>query len=263
MRIALVSLEQIWEDKNANITLCEDYIKYASKNRIELIIFPEMTLTGYSMNIAENSENKNDSNTINSFKKFAAKYNIAIVFGVIISENNRKGTNRAYFVNNKGEVLDNYSKIHPFSFAHEDKFYLAGNKMSITSYKSVNFALTICYDLRFPDLYSLLSEKSDVIINIANWPKKRVEHWKCLLKARAIENQLYLIGVNRIGIDGNNLEYEESSCVFNANGDMEQSIQSYNDMKIFEISKESTKLLKEEFNSVEDKKFDLYNKLMV
>jgi|SaaInl4_200m_RNA_FD_contig_61_237974_length_2399_multi_5_in_0_out_0_1 omega-amidase len=254
MKIVLVSLNQVWEDKTANLLNCEEYIKHASLNNAELIIFPEMTLTAFSVNTDVISENEENSFTIQSFQELAKKYNITIIFGVVIKEK-IKSSNRLYFIDNLGTILDFYKKIHPFSFANEDRYYVGGENIKIVEFNNIKFGLSICYDLRFSNLYhEYLNLKTDCIINIANWPSKRIDHWNTLLKARAIENQQFIIGVNRIGIDGNNLEYCESSNIFNSNGDHVKSLFKYNDMNIYEIDKEFTDNFKERFNTVQDRK---------
>lgn len=252
MKIALVSLNQIWEDKQNNLDICKNYIEKASTIKAELIIFPEMTLTGFTMNIETNSEEKSNSFTIKSFQKLAEMSNIAIVFGLIIKENN-KAKNSLYFIDERGEILESYSKIHPFSFVNEDKYFEAGNDAKAIEYKNIKFGLSICYDLRFSNLYQHYTlQNTDCIINIANWPSKRIDHWNTLLKARAIENQQFVIGVNRIGIDGNNLKYNESSAIYNANGENLIFLNQYKDMKIFNISKSYTDEFKLTFNTVQD-----------
>ncbi|MCK5294527.1 MAG: carbon-nitrogen family hydrolase, partial [Arcobacteraceae bacterium] len=254
MIIAIISLNQIWEDKKANLLLCERYIKEASSQSVDLIIFPEMTLTGFSTNINFASEDENSSETINEFQVLAKKYSIAILFGVVI-KNGRKALNKTIFIDCSGKIIGRYTKIHPFSFVGEDKYFNAGKNIEIVKFKDFNIGLTICYDLRFPELYSALSKNSDIIINIANWPEKRVEHWNTLLKARAIENQLFIVGVNRTGEDGNGHKYQESSFIFNANGEQVQS-NSFKDMKIFQISKDFTKDFKNKFNTINDRKIE-------
>ena len=177
-----------------------------------------------------------------------------VIFGVVIKEK-IKSSNRLYFIDNLGTILDFYKKIHPFSFANEDRYYVGGENIKIVEFNNIKFGLSICYDLRFSNLYhEYLNLKTDCIINIANWPSKRIDHWNTLLKARAIENQQFIIGVNRIGIDGNNLEYCESSNIFNSNGDHVKSLFKYNDMNIYEIDKEFTDNFKERFNTVQDRK---------
>jgi len=260
MKLATVSLNQIWENKKANLKFCEDYIVRASQSGVELIIFPEMTLTGFSININETSEIEENSETIVKFKDLAKQYKIAILFGVVI-KNNDKALNKSIFIDNNGNILGKYSKIHPFSFSGEDKYFNAGDKLSIIEYQNHKIGLTICYDLRFPELYSAYAKECDVIVNIANWPKKRINHWNILLKARAIENQLFIIGVNRIGIDGNNLEYQESSNIFDTNGKVVE-FQEKESMKIYEIDKSYTKEFKDKFNTTNDRKIEFYKGIL-
>ena len=126
-----------------------------------------------------------------------------------------------------------YRKIHPFSFANEEKYFSAGNDIVATNIGDVKIGLTVCYDLRFPELYRLYAkEKVDIIIDIANWPSVRVEHWKHLLKARAIENQCFIVGVNRVGVDGKSNEYNGCSGVFNPMG--KEIVLVENDEKIIQ-----------------------------
>lgn len=260
MKIALVSLNQVWEDKKANLDLCEKYIQKASDENVDLIVFPEMTLTGFSNNISITTENFKNSQTIQSFYVFAKKFNIGIVFGMV-TQDETKALNKSIFVGCNGKILGDYTKIHPFSFAGENKYFNAGNRLSVISYQEVNFGLTICYDLRFPELYSALGKQTDVIMNIANWPAKRIDHWNTLLKARAIENQIFVIGINRTGVDGNGLEYAESSNIFNANGEKLEFVQ-LGDMKIFEIDTNWTKEFKSKFNTTNDRKVEFYKDIL-
>ena len=260
MKIALVSLNQIWEDKKANLNLCERYINKASNESIDLIIFPEMTLTGFSNNIDLISEGFEGSETISSFSILAKKINIGIIFGVAI-KNEYKASNKSIFIDKNGKILGDYSKIHPFRFAGEDKYFNAGNELSIVNFEHINIGLTICYDLRFPELYSGLAKTCDLIINIANWPAKRIDHWNTLLKARSIENQIFIAGINRTGIDGNGLEYIESSNIFNANGE-KINFKHHNNMKIYEIDIKWTKEFKSKFNTTNDRKVEFYKEIM-
>jgi len=260
MTIVTISLNQIWENKKENLLLCEEYIKKASNENVDLIVFPEMTLTGFSININETSEVEKNSKTIAKFKDLAKQYKIAILFGIVIKDND-KALNKSIFINEDGNILGKYSKIHPFSFSGENQYFNAGEELMIVNYKNHNIGLTICYDLRFPELYSAYAKECDIVINIANWPKKRIDHWNTLLKARAIENQLFVVGVNRIGIDGNGLEYEESSAIFNANGENVEFAKKGN-MKIYDLEKNFTKEFREVFNTINDRKVELYRELI-
>jgi predicted amidohydrolase len=259
-KVALVSLNQIWEDKDLNWISCKEHIKHAANISVDLIIFPEMTLTGFSVNTQLISEGQENSETIEKFSQIAKKYNIAIIFGMVV-KNKSKTYNESIFISSDGDIIGEYIKIHPFTLAGESEHFDSGDKLEIVQYKSINIGLSICYDLRFPEIYSAMAKNCDIIINIANWPKKRISHWEALLKARAIENQIFIIGVNRIGIDGNNLEYVESSCIYNANGELMPS-SSKDNMHIYEIDKQWQEDNRNTFNTVRDRKIELYKEVL-
>ena len=128
MKIALVSLNQIWENKSKNFELCVSLIKDAKNEDAELIIFPEMTLTGFSMNIDKTAEDEEKNSSLKKFQQLALENEIAIIFGMVIKDN-RKAKNRAYFIDKLGKILGSYDKIHPFSFAGEDKYFNGGDKV--------------------------------------------------------------------------------------------------------------------------------------
>jgi len=258
MKIALVSLNQAWEDKDLNWKKCEKYIDKASQANVELLIFPEMTLTGFSLNIEKNSEDRNCSKTIARFKQKAKESNVAIIFGMLTKQGDFF-YNKSFFISSNGSIIGDYAKIHTFSFAGEDECIDSGDDLVVVTYKNTNIGMSICYDLRFPELFSALGEKSDLIINIANWPKKRHAHWVALLKARAIENQIFILGVNRIGVDGNELEYMESSCIYNANGGLLHP-KSLDNMHIYKLDKKWQEDYRNAFNTVNDRQQKLYKR---
>ena len=132
------------------------------------------------MNVESCSEDYNCSETLSFFQNLAIKYQIWIIFGAIVSIDNTY-ENRLFVLNKNGEVIADYAKIHPFSYSGEDKIFQAGENLGIAIINQINFGLSICYDLRFPELYQILSQKASVIVNIANWPAKRLDHWKTLV----------------------------------------------------------------------------------
>lgn len=261
MKIALVSLDQIWEDKNSNKERCKFFIEKASADNTELVIFPEMTLTGFSMNTRGIAEVFENSDTIRWFGKQAEKFEINIVFGVVL-KSNEKVKNHLIFVSSHGEILVNYAKIHPFSFSNENKFYDSGFEIKNSEFDGSKIGFSICYDLRFPELFQSLSKECEVLINIANWPKKRLNHWKILLNARAIENQVFMIGVNRTGIDGNGLEYEKSSLIFSPSGEQMEPIFSNDYIDVFEIDPSDVKEIRNSFPVKNDRKIEFYKSIL-
>ena len=155
-----------------------------------------------------------------------------------------------------------YAKMHPFSFSGEDKYFDRGASLAKLRIGDLQLGLTICYDLRFPELYTALARDCEVLVNIANWPRRRSAHWNVLLRARAIENQVYVIGVNRSGTDGNGLEYDRSSCVINANGDAMEPIVTEGDIDLFEITPRALADFRASFPTRHDRVPDTYRHLI-
>lgn len=257
MRISLVSLDIEWNEKEANRKKCNELISKSVHHKADLVIFPEMTLTGFNMNPSETGEDFDNSPTIIYFQDLAKQNNLAIVFGVVL----KKGLdffNCAVFVDQSGEIQKTYSKIHLFSHAQEDLHFKSGDSLEIISFKNLHIGLTVCYDLRFPELYSKLSAESDVIVNIANWPSKRERHWATLLEARAIENQRIIIGVNRTGKDLMGEEYSLSSKVVYPDGTTLEAEYIDERTAIYSIQIEEVRKYIKTFNTVNDRQQELY-----
>ena len=261
MKIALASLNQKWEDKNANLQRCEELTKKAKLLGAELIIFPEMTLTGFSMNTSYSAEPADKSTSVNAFSRLAKNNQIAIFSGVVL-KSEVKPSNSVVAFSNDGKEQARYFKIHPFSLVREEEYFQSGNQLSKIDISEIKFGLSICYDLRFPELYSAMAKDCHVLVNIANWPKLRIDHWRILLKARAIENQVFIIGVNRIGIDGNGLEYDPSSQIINPNGEIMQPIHAENELDIYEIVQQDILKFRRTFSTRQDRKTNIYRELI-
>ena len=219
LKVSLVQTNQVWENKQENLAKYEQLLEHIDS---DLIVLPEMFHTGFSLNAKALAEQYDDSPGINWLKQMAEKKSAAIYTSLIIEEDN-KFFNRGVFVYPDRTVL-HYDKRKSFTLAGENKLFQAGKKETIVSYNGWNIQLQICYDLRFPELVRNRigpNQKSvyDVILYVANWPEKRRDHWVALLKARAIENQCYVAGVNRVGVDGNKLIYSGDSVVFDSLGE--------------------------------------------
>ncbi|SFB32624.1 nitrilase-related carbon-nitrogen hydrolase [Clostridium frigidicarnis] len=257
MKVALCQLNIVWENKNANKNKVQFFIEKCKKYNCDFAIFPEMTLTGFSMNTLEIKEkNSNDCDTIKWFCKLSQKFHINIAFGCV-QEYKNKAKNNLLIVSKSGDVLSSYSKIHPFSFGEESNFYVGGDDFVITPINNFIFGSTICYDLRFPELFQILSKKSHAIIVIANWPQSRREHWISLLKSRAIENQCYILGVNRVGL-GNDLYYSGDSSIISPDGTIIKTLFNKEGLIIGDLDLDLVTNLRETFNVKNDRKEDLY-----
>jgi len=214
-----------WEHKGANLSMLEERIRRMTEPT-EIVILPEMFSTGFSMKpeiLAETMEGE----TVQWMRKMAKEKKIVLTGSFICEEkiNDKKVYhNRLVWMLPNGEY-GTYDKRHCFAFAGEDEHYTAGKKRLIASVNGWKINLQICYDLRFPVWSRQEQAKAgepeyDVLIYVANWPERRSHAWKTLLQARAIENQCYVIGVNRVGTDGNNIHHSGDSMVVDALGEI-------------------------------------------
>ena len=215
MRIALVQSSIIWENPKSNRDAFEEKLK--SINSVDLIVFPEMFNTGFTMNAESHSESMHGDTVL--WMKRQAKQHQAVLCGSIIIKENSAYYNRLLWVLPSGES-SYYDKRHLFTLAGEHKVYTAGTERKTVEYKGFRFCLNVCYDLRFP-VWSRNDLDYDCLINIASWPETRRHHWKNLLSARAIENLSYVIAVNRIGEDQNGLTYKGDSGLIHPSGNWE------------------------------------------
>ena len=259
IKVALGQIKIIWEDKEKNRAICEKMIKRATQVNADLIIFPELTLTGFTMNVSQIAEDAGDSPTMLFFKGLAKKYQINIIFGVALkSKNGKKGRNMAIMVDTSGRVRTQYQKIHPFSFAREEKYYQPGDKLALFSIKGLKCALIICYDLRFPGLFEALAKhQPEAVIIIANWPKVRIRHWQTLLSARSLDMQCYVIGVNRVG-KGADLEYNGYSSAYSVTGEKIVEYKNKETLSFVELDKKAVSNQRRAFTSLRDKRHNLY-----
>ena len=213
LKIALIQSDLVWENPKQNRENFSVKINSISGNT-DLIILPEMFTSGFTMNANVVAETMNGK-TVNWMKAIAKKTNSVLVGSLVISEDNNY-YNRLIFIESSGSI-QYYNKRHTFTLVGEDKTYTAGTEKLIIDYKGWKICPLICYDLRFP-VWARNVEDYDVLIYVANWPKPRVSAWDALLKARAIENMSYCIGVNRVGVDGVNSEYSGHSAAYDVLG---------------------------------------------
>ena len=214
MRTTLIQSNLIWEKKKENIESFNKQIEDI-KEETDLIILPEMFTTGFSMQPEKWAEETNGK-SLKQMQAWATSKNSAI-YGSFIVEENKSYYNRAYFVFPDGS-FEYYDKRHLFRMAKEEMHYSSGERRVIVEYKGWKILLQICYDLRFP-VWSRNNLNYDLAIYVANWPERRSMPWQILLKSRAIENLSYIVGVNRIGKDGNGIKHSGDSALINYKGE--------------------------------------------
>ncbi len=215
LNVSLIQQSIIEDQPEKNLIITQKKIE-SLKGKTDLVILPELFTTGFTLNNLEIAET-NDGKTISSLKEWASINNLAIT-GSFLAKNENHYFNRGFFIlPNKDAFF--YDKKHLFPIGKEAKTITAGDESQIISYKEWNIKLLICYDLRFPIWSRNKDLEYDLLIYVANWPTLRKRPWEALLMARAIENQAYVIGVNRIGKDSNNLDHHGYSCIYSPDGD--------------------------------------------
>ena len=233
MKIAIIQSPLLWENPKSNRNYFREKINAITEN-IDLIMLPEMFTTGFTMNPNDVAETM-QGETILWLKSLAKAKNSAITGSLIIKENNNF-YNRLVFVFPSGE-MQFYDKNHLFTLAGEDKAYAKGTQKLIVDYLGWKICPLVCYDLRFP-VFARNVEDYDLLIYVANWPKTRINAWDILLKARAVENMCYTIGVNRIGFDATNFEYVGHSQTVDYLGNYILEPQETEGVFIVELNKE-------------------------
>lgn len=259
MKIAIHQTKIVFEDKEKNYNTAKKAIQLASKYHVNFIVFPEMSFTGFSMNV--NKVGEESQETIQYIKKIAVENRISIGFGWVkkIEEQNKViGENHYSIINQNGQVISDYIKCHPFSYAQEDEYYLKGTQITYCEMNEFHVSSTICYDLRFPELYQAISKKSDLILVPANWPMSRRSQWITLLQARAIENQCYIIGANCCG-EINGLTYSGDSCIIHPSGKIIETTED-NDLLMADIINDVV-TIRSEFPVRKDRRETFYQNL--
>jgi predicted amidohydrolase len=249
MKIGLIQYSPIWEDKHANKAKIENLLSDLNED-LSLLIFPELTLTGFTMHSDKFAESI-EGESYNYFKTISKKFKVHILAGMIEQEEDNR-FNTLFHISPNGELITKYRKIHPFSYSRENEFYQRGKQPVITEIENFKVGLSICYDLRFPELYRFYGkEKVDMMVSIANWPIARIEHWRVLLRARSIENQCYMVGVNRVGNDPK-LSYNGYSSVFDPMGNEIVSITDQEVLISAELQKDKIIEVRKTFPFLED-----------
>jgi omega-amidase len=242
LTITTIQTNLHWENKTANLQMLKEKIN-AIDEKMEVVILPEMFSTGFSMKPELLAETL-DGQTMTWMKEIASDNKIILTGSIIIKEEEKFFNRLIWMLPNR--QFGYYDKRHLFAFGKEDQHYTAGNKRLIASVKGWKINLQVCYDLRFPvwsrQQVTNGEPEFDLLIYVANWPEKRNHAWKTLLCARAIENQCYVIGVNRVGEDGNDIYYSGDSLIIDPLGEVLYHMKDLED--IFTITLEKEKLEK-------------------
>ena len=248
LQFSLIQSSLFWEDKGANLDLLAQKIR-SIELPTEIIVLPEMFTTGFSMQPEKFAETM-DGPSVDWMRRLSVEKK-SIITGSLIIEEKGNFYNRLIWMLPNGQ-LGYYDKRHLFAFAGEDQYYTPGNKRLIASVKGWKINLQICYDLRFPvwarqQLTEDANKEYDVLLYVANWPEKRSHAWKTLLTARAIENQCFTIGVNRVGLDGNNIAHSGDSMLVGPLGEILYHCAYEEDIFHIRLQKEEVNNTRERF----------------
>jgi len=218
MRVTCLQLETVWENRQANYARAWRLLEAAAPPPGGLIVLPEMFATGFSMNVAAAAEG-NARPTEGFLAAVACEYRCHVLGGLVSRAAGGRGRNEAVLYGPAGAELARYCKLHPFSYAGETEHYEPGGQVVVADAAGAKLSPFVCYDLRFPEVFRAAARRgAEVLAVIANWPASRQEHWTALLRARAIENQACVVGVNRCGADPN-VAYAGGSAVFGPRGE--------------------------------------------
>ena len=231
LRLSLVQTDLVWEDPAANCAQLEERLADLA-GKTDVVVLPEMFATGFSMSPSGAEIGRGP---VLQWMQVQASRLGALMIGSLKVKQQNSFLNRLYAVHPDGSFVS-YDKRHLFRMGAENEFYQAGDKQVIVSYKGWNLAVFICYDLRFPVWSRNVGMAYDAAIYVANWPAPRANAWRTLLQARAIENLAYVVGVNRVGTDANNLSYAGDSLLVDFKGGLQLDLQAKDQILTSELS---------------------------
>ncbi len=262
MKLAIYQPDIVWEEPEANFRKLERVLDAADLHGVQLLCLPELFSIGFTMNpsLAETESGK----TVTFLRSLAKKHKLFVV-GTFLEKGNPRPRNTVLLINAHGEVIHKYAKVHLFSLDKEHECFEPGSDPGMFSLDGVNAGFVICYDLRFPELFRLMmtdkKRRPSIFIVPANWPAVRITHWKTLLQARAIENQAFVIGINRVG-ESPLAKYCGNSIVIDPLGAVILDAQDKEGLHVVDIDLSMAEAIRSKFPFLDDRKTDWYKKNM-
>jgi len=258
MKVAGIQMDIAWEDPRENFNRARRMASDAVDRGARLVVFPEMFATGFSMN-AELVAGFAEETRV--FLAGLARDLSAYVLAGYGEPADPRPANACSIFHPSGTEVLHYRKIHPFSMAGEDLHYLPGERVETAEVEGVRVTPLICYDLRFPEPFRAAATRTDLFCVVANWPEPRRRHWSLLLKARAVENQAFVLGVNRVG-SGEGLTYTGDSALLDPMGDdVVGAVDGTVEVLLGEVSSEEVVRARDKFGFLDDRKPTLYSTL--
>ncbi|WP_028390149.1 carbon-nitrogen family hydrolase [Bacillus cihuensis] len=258
MKIACVQMDIAFGEPDQNYTAIEKYIEEAAKAQADVIVFPEMWNTGYALDQLDRLADREGSITRKLLSQLAKKHQVNIVGGSVATKRGDKYFNTMYIVDRTGKIVAAYDKAHLFKLMDEHVYLNEGQSMNVFEMNGITCGGVICYDLRFPEWIRTHALNGAKIMFIpAQWPKQRIDHWQLLLQARAIENQCFIVAVNRVGNDPNN-EFNGHSMVIAPWGELLISNQTEEGILYADLELEEVDQVRKTIPVFKDRRTDLY-----
>jgi predicted amidohydrolase len=260
LRVALIQQDTLWQDPVANLARARGFVQAAAEAGARVAVFPELFTLGFTM-APEPFAETIPGPTSTALSALSREFNLYIV-GTVVEANAPHPRNAAFVTGPTGDVLAIYRKIHPFSYGEENLHYTGGDTCPVFDIDGVTCGLQICYDLRFPEPFRALAVKgAEVVFIPANWPARRISAWSTLLAARAIENQMAVCGVNRVGRDPQ-LEYPGRSAIHDGFGEVMALGDAAEGLVVGEINLTQLRAWRERFPALRDRRPEIYATLL-
>ena len=260
MKIALYQMNISFEDKEGNFGKVCRAAEKAAYEGADVLFLPEMSFTGFSMNTELTAESDNSS--MSFVRNLCVRFGISTGFGWVRKSEN-KAENCYSVIDRNGRELNTYVKMHPFSYSEENRYFSGGSSIAFYAVENIGFSTAICYDMRFPELFSGICREGKVkaVVIPANWPAERSEHWKVLTRARAIENQIYIFAVNCVG-EMSGLYYSGNSCVIAPDGEIIVCSDDREELIFAETDFSYADRLRKSFPVKNDRRTELYKSFL-
>lgn len=258
MKIACVQMDIAFGNPDENFLKVQRYIEEATSNGADTIVLPEMWNTGYALTELNTLADNDGQKTKELLVNFARSHKVNIVGGSVSTKRNGQFFNTMYVVNREGELVSEYDKAHLFKLMDEHHYMEAGQSANLFTLDGIECGGVICYDLRFPEwIRKHVLQGAKVMFIPAEWPQKRIDHWQILLQARAIENQCFIVAVNRVGSDPNN-EFNGHSMVIAPWGELLVANEEAEGIYYAELNLEEIERVRKTIPIFQDRRPELY-----
>lgn len=258
MKIAVVQMNVVFADPERNFSEVKKFVEEGAKAGADVLVFPEMWNAGYALKELDRLADENGEQTKEWLSRLSLKYRVNIVGGSVATKKDGKFYNTMFVVDRNGEIVAEYDKAHLFKLMDEHVYMSAGEQANVFTLDGVTCGGIICYDLRFPEwIRTHVLKGADIMFIPAQWPKKRIDHWQLLLQARAIENQCYIVAVNRVGDDPNN-EFNGHSMVIAPWGELLLSNETSEGIYYANLDLQEVKRVRETIPVFQDRRVNLY-----